>query len=296
MSVLDDLEQYGKRYSHYVAIVCPYHDDHNPSLFAYEDHFYCAACGKRGKLPELLAKLSSGNYVAPVKRNSVSGWFGRWLREQSLQEFCDAAYENLRAHSSLKYYLVERGIEAAIEPMRIGYWDGYYVIPVKDQSGEVVSAVARAGDCTQERTNTRYLTYSAGLFSPDWLKVRLSPYVILPFGIIDAIVAGLAGHPAISNLTGKSPSPSMFDSFRKTFYIIPDKGEEKNAFQLARELSWRGKVVLLDWPDKTKDIADIWKSNSQLLMEMLDYELARSFGDCIRTDLGWQTIPSVCTA
>jgi DNA primase len=34
--------------------LCPFHNDHNPSLAITHDRFICMACGKKGTLEELI--------------------------------------------------------------------------------------------------------------------------------------------------------------------------------------------------------------------------------------------------
>lgn len=40
-------------------------------------------------------------------------------------------------------------------------------------------------------------------------------------------------------------------------YIIPDRGEENNALALQTKLDWRGMLLLLDYPEGTKDLNGI---------------------------------------
>ena len=37
--------------------ICPFHDDHHPSMQLYADHFHCFACGAHGDVIDLTAKL-----------------------------------------------------------------------------------------------------------------------------------------------------------------------------------------------------------------------------------------------
>lgn len=37
--------------------LCPYHDDHNPSLYFNEKGFRCMACGKKGTLSEFASRV-----------------------------------------------------------------------------------------------------------------------------------------------------------------------------------------------------------------------------------------------
>ena len=37
--------------------LCPFHNDHNPSLFVDDDHYHCFACGEHGDVIDFTAKL-----------------------------------------------------------------------------------------------------------------------------------------------------------------------------------------------------------------------------------------------
>jgi DNA primase len=39
--------------------LCPFHDDHNPSLVFNEEMFICYACGKEGTLEELNRRVET---------------------------------------------------------------------------------------------------------------------------------------------------------------------------------------------------------------------------------------------
>ncbi len=38
---------------------CPFHEDRNPSLKLYPDHYYCFGCHAHGDVIDLLAKLAA---------------------------------------------------------------------------------------------------------------------------------------------------------------------------------------------------------------------------------------------
>ena len=57
VSPADAAERYGMKISRSGMTLCPYHDDHHPSLRLYDDHFYCFACAAHGDVIDLAAKL-----------------------------------------------------------------------------------------------------------------------------------------------------------------------------------------------------------------------------------------------
>jgi len=61
------------------------------------------------------------------------------------------------------------------------------------------------------------------------------------------------------------------DEYRKQIIILPDKGEEDTARKLASRLGWRGKVLVLDYPDGCKDPNDLLvKGHSQWLISQIN--------------------------
>ena len=57
VSPADAAERYGLTVSRNGMMLCPFHDDHHPSLRLYNDHFYCFACAAHGDVIDLTAKL-----------------------------------------------------------------------------------------------------------------------------------------------------------------------------------------------------------------------------------------------
>ena len=45
------------RYENYVVALCPFHSEHRPSFFVYEDRYRCESCGANGWTKKLLEKL-----------------------------------------------------------------------------------------------------------------------------------------------------------------------------------------------------------------------------------------------
>ena len=61
---LDDIEEYAgryTRYSNYLAMLCPWHDDDSPSMLVFDDGYNCRACGVHGTLEYLYQKISGKN-------------------------------------------------------------------------------------------------------------------------------------------------------------------------------------------------------------------------------------------
>lgn len=264
---ISDLEDYLEgfhQYDGYAMACCPYHDDHNPSMVVTPNGFYCKSnCGARGSLEKLYAHVS-GRPVQVTKReyNPSAFIWDRWTEQYgSVEAICKFAHYHLKDKPELGEYLYKRGLTSTqIKDGRLGFLGGYYVFPIHDQNGEIQGAVARASPTIQTKNNRYSATKNCPvkLYVPDWNKLTQSQNELyVCFGTLDSWTLLMAGYASLTGIAGQQFNATYLDEFRKYIYIIPDKGEEKSALSLARHLGWRGRVLLLDWPDGCKDINDI---------------------------------------
>ena len=61
-------ERYGLTVGWNGMTLCPFHDDHHPSLRLYDDHFYCFACAAHGDVIDLTAKLLGISVPEAIRR------------------------------------------------------------------------------------------------------------------------------------------------------------------------------------------------------------------------------------
>jgi DNA primase len=59
VSVPDAAERYGMTVSRNGSALCPFHNDHHPSLRLYDDHYHCFTCGAHGDVIDLTTALFS---------------------------------------------------------------------------------------------------------------------------------------------------------------------------------------------------------------------------------------------
>lgn len=52
-------EAYGMDVKRNGMMCCPFHNDSNPSLNLYDDHFYCFGCGEHGDVIDFVGKVFS---------------------------------------------------------------------------------------------------------------------------------------------------------------------------------------------------------------------------------------------
>ena len=264
MISLDEFEGLGKRYSHYISALCVFHEDNNPSMMIYDDGYRCLACGAHGSLQKLADKIGLYTGLQPkIREQKFSDFrnpFNSWLRQNSISEFCYKAYQFLKRYPDQAVDLRKRKIDHLIDELLLGYFDGWYIFPVKDEWGNIVTAVARAGKTLQKAKDIRYMLPNDSpkvLYCPNWHEVKDQSVLRVAFGIIDAVSLYSIGFAAVSGLSGKSIDPSLFDPYRKIIKIHPDLGEEAEAYKLAGQLGWRGVVSRFDYPIDCKDSNDI---------------------------------------
>lgn len=249
----------GREYSNYFACLCPFHSDHSPSLFVYEDGYRCASCGAKGSLKRLEQKV--GSHFHP-SRDTVSNILPNWKRWEfeygDIQGIAEHAHKTLTRFPQFQGYFKRRKIDGYIEKGFLGYNQGWITVPCYDATGKMVDLVVRG----IKKGETRYVVKPnknapRPLYVPDWKLVNQSESVIVVYGIFDAISLAVLGYPVITGMSGKAINPELLMPLRKRFTIIPDLGEEKDAHILANQLGWRAKVHEIDHPGQTKDINGI---------------------------------------
>lgn len=61
---------YGLEMNRSAMACCPFHDDHNPSLKVYDDHYYCFGCGATGDCTDFTARLFGISQMEAAKKLS----------------------------------------------------------------------------------------------------------------------------------------------------------------------------------------------------------------------------------
>lgn len=74
VNVKEAAERYGIRIERGSRALCPFHDDHTPSMKLNDDYFYCFTCQATGDVVDLTAKLfGCGKYEAAQRLASDFG-------------------------------------------------------------------------------------------------------------------------------------------------------------------------------------------------------------------------------
>lgn len=259
-----------KQYDGYVVARCPFHSDMRPSFFVYPDWYRCVSCGANGPTDTLLRKLGKvERSLSPHKEQiSSDNPFTAWMRYRTLRQVLKTAWETINNNPGLGKYIVEdRGIDEFYRhKLGIGYMDDWYTIPIRNRNGIIISAVARRG--RDNKSQSKYVLPNGTdpniLYIPNRKRVRDANYLLVTFGILDAITLAIIGEPAASTITGKKLNKASFTRFRIPILLIPDRREEQDGLSEARKLGWRGKSKTLHYPEGCNDINDIWVKDRQL--------------------------------
>lgn len=274
MSVLDEVIEYldyAQKYSNYIAAKCVFHDDNRPSLIIHEDYYKCLACDAKGKTENLLRKLK-GLPTQPQIRGSFSNPFTKWSKMgEELPHSLKIAWQTLNEHPS-EYLTVQRGItDETRRKLGIGWRDGWYTFPIRDECRKIVGAVARADQTNP--TSAKYVTPSGQdgnlLYIPSHEFIKEQGYVYVLFGILDSVTMYQLGIASISTTGGKRCDFEAFSGIRKRCLFIPDKGEESDALNITKHMGWRGKTQKVNWPDDAKDVNDLWVKYPDRLKQSL---------------------------
>lgn len=253
----------------YIVGVCPFHHDNSPSLLVFRDgYFHClgADCARSGIWKTLWNKLSGQPIqVVSEKRIHYRSPANLLIDDYgSKEDGAYRAYLDLVRFPTFQWYLELRGLEDAIDVHEIGYHRGWYTIPVRDRDYKFENVIFRAAPHVQDAINMRYWADGQPtMFVPDWGLLEKCDYIIIVFGILDALTLNKFRLPVVTPTHGHVFDTNWLNEFRKPIYVIPDKGEEKSGLRLVSNLSWRGHLVRLDWPSGMKDTNDFLRAGQQ---------------------------------
>ena len=190
------------------------------------------------------------------------------------------AHETLVTFSeSLSWYLRMRGLEDQVIPQKIGWYNGWYTFPVYNYDDEYKGLILRAGSHIQEATSLRYIIKAQGsVYFPDWYLARTGKFIVVTFGILDAITLTALRIPACSSIHGKTINIEELEWIRKPIIFFPDKDEVEEARNLSRQLGWRGHVLEYSYPENCKDANDLHLAG-------LDVDMCNAINGVLRRDV-----------
>lgn len=254
-----------RQYQGYVAALCPFHSDHKPSLLVFEnDYFSCQACGRSGSHDQLYQALTNAHAKRRISSAPVS-WKIPYLPAnlEEMQNLAWSCHNILLKHPDLGWYLESRGLGDMIGRAALGWYNGWYTIPIfnQDEPKKPAGLYMRAGPHIQKASGLRFAQpkgQKGMLYVPDWGLLARRNTLVVPFGVFDALTVADLGFASATSINGKdSFDPTWFDFWRGRIVVIPDEGEEESAMKLASQLSWRGEVFRPLYPDGAKDLNDM---------------------------------------
>lgn len=248
----------------YIAAPCPFHNDNSPSLLIYRDGFFhclAASCSRSGTWKTLWNKISGQPIQVHSERSILyKSPQGLWNFE-TREKLAYQAYINLTHIPSFQWYLEMRGLEDAIDIHELGYHRGWYTIPVRDREYQFQNVVFRAAPHVQEAIGMRYWADGQPtMFVPDWYLLGKEDYILVVFGMLDALTLNKFRYPVVTPTHGHVFKSEWLAGYRKPIYIIPDKGEERQVLRIIGEFGWRGKMVRLEYPEGLKDANDFLRT------------------------------------
>jgi hypothetical protein len=165
----------------------------------------------------------------------------------------------LLKHPDLGWYLNNRGLSEMIERAKLGWYNGWYTIPIfnKGETKKVAGLYMRSGPHIQKASGLRFAQphgQKGLMYVPDWGLLERRNTLLIPFGVFDALTFASLGYASATAINGKTSfDHKWLDSWRGRVVIVPDEGEEEDAAKLASKLSWRGEVFRIPYPDGIKD-------------------------------------------
>lgn len=277
--VLKHLEAVTER-GDYSSALCPFHDDAKASLLIYPDGYFCMACGARGSLTKLLKKVR-GYVPETAPTYQTRSILDLPEDKYELEQLIDSANSMLESYRQpLAWYLKQRRVDGRITAQNLGYYAGWYSIPIYDLTCGFMGAVFRASPPVQQATGLRYYLphgQKPSIYVPNWERTLETEYQVVVFGIFDALALEELGIPVCTPTHGmNSIQPHMLAGFRKRILVLPDKGEEEVGMKLVSGLGWRGQQVRVTYPDNCKDPADCLEhGQDEWLCDIIDEGMRR---------------------
>jgi hypothetical protein len=196
-----------------------------------------------------------------------------------IDKFCGKAHQALLSNPSLGWYYQMRGVDDVIEMALLGWYNGWATIPIRSPEGTTQGVILRAGPHIEKANDGVRFHQPRGqkgmMYCPNWGLLMRNDKVAIVFGIFDALAMASVGVPVVTPTAGKdSFKPKWLDDVWSGWaLIVPDKKEEATAYELRKNLSLYGiqnDVLLLDYPEGTKDPADMLKMlGKDYMMKML---------------------------
>jgi len=259
----------------YFACYCPFDTHHTRALLVYPDGAHCQSCNQSYSL-DYLEKNVSLTPTRPViaKSTVLPRWKGWENKYGDIAGIAEAGHKFLTPERQGGHR--KRKIDQFITKGMFGMLDGWWTFPVMDKHHTVVDIVVRNGGRKDKDVKYVLKPYDVKtvrpLYCPDWDLVLKNRKIVVCYGILDVWAFYAVGLPSVTGITGKSLNANLFETFPdKEFIIIPDEGEEREAYRLAGQLGWRGSVLRVNWPYGIKDPDDYRRNLTEVEWKRLTH-------------------------
>lgn len=274
------LEDADEMHRGYLRGRCPFHDDKSPSLLVFPDGWWrclgeCNTYGKNEWLLDQLREPGARRRPPEQRVGYKSLSIPPYSDQEAMSDFVWDAHHSLMNADGYRWTFEQRGIDGCIERSKLGWYDGWMIVPILSNTDDVKGVYGRAGEAVEKVTGERF-THSEGqpnlMYVPDYnlLKDPSRPLAVV-FGLFDALVLSDLRFPVVSPTSGKdSFDPAWLNDWFGRIYVIPDDNEWESGQKLASKLGWRGHILDLKYDDQVKDPADYAKKSVGRLPELVD--------------------------
>lgn len=214
-----------------VMIVCPFHSDHEPSMYVTNDLAYCFACGKK-LFPDQFVEYFTGRKLEDYDRSLYKS--KRRDREYKAPDpkIAEIAHQILLSDNERMMYLLGRGITVdSVLKYKLGYFRPplkkavypRFTFPSYDEHGNIQTisyrkdpALPLIDEYPEDRKYIIHPGTSVQLYCQNF--VMNERHVLYVGGQIDAILANQIGIPAVGPL-GEGTIKSEWISWLNSRYV-----------------------------------------------------------------------------
>lgn len=290
---------------------CPFHDDNQPSMYVFDDHFHCFGCGLHGSVIDWYANLNKTTpFQAACELGVTNGldppsmsdeWKSELQSHQGLTDYVNGCHQKLVANKNGKAYeyaknqgltdniIKQWNIGVGINPPKNGKDWGLLagmverlIYPVY-RGGLVVNLVARYPDDPAPNGVSKTLNLKGKKVVPfneyrlygDWVVVVEGPKDCVLCESIGLKSAAIMGITSRKWITGK----------KTTTYMCLDSGaEDLSIIHCKRLYIGDRKIYIIEMPTG-KDPADMVNSG----MMTVAHETAKPFIQKYIHSFDWET-------
>jgi len=269
-------------------IFCPFHNNYRTpagEISKERGTFFCFSCQTSKSLPELVMYVTQKTYFESIRmiesfttESNISSTIDSLLQDQPeyvsfdelmIRRLNQQALDSPRA---MRYYEGRRISENSVKKFLLGYSDkqDMVTIPMHSPDGAVVVGFVARSVEGKEFKNTPKLPKSKILFNLHRAKKHSTVYVVE--SSFDAIRLDQNGLASVATL-GANVSRTQTDLLTKYFnsvIVVADNDEAGKEMQAKISERLGNRAILINIPDRFKDIGDMTDSDIQELAKKMN--------------------------